>query len=257
MTKEAITRWSKSHPLKFVFAIITTIAAIVTIAVGLISIFTGPRTKLSATYKLSEFAIPSIFLQKTALDTALARRDTLLNRLFSPYNSSLIAKLQFSVPDSMRPAYIHSYLGATYRSQIQEFNSINHSLTILEVKNEGDKSINGVSILFPYPNHFEYKDGSGHLQKGSSNGKFIIGDLTPTESRKIFIWSQTIMIFPSANIFLDLNVAYSDGIVRAETPTETTGVLGWAIQHYLVTMDIFLILGLIGWGRYCFRPRLA
>lgn len=214
------------------------IATIIGAIIGILVFYSGPRTEVTASYRVSPFIVPDMLLKEGHLDTVIARQDTLLLKLYNALLSRLLIeqRIAIGIKDSLNPYYLKSF---ETEGRVESFASKHRSLCILTIKNEGDKSLNPLQVIVSptyYGLLYEYTDSDGHLQKGKAAGKFSIGDLAPTETREVHVWGI------ESTFDNGVTLVFPDGKVQAERPEEVTGKMSWLVRNWFNLIPFLVMI---------------
>jgi hypothetical protein len=215
--------WSDTSLAKgigWVFAIIGVLATVAGVAFTVYVFSKEPTTILSATYSEGKFFIPDKLDGKEHIDSVLAERDARLTSVYRALKSHLNPREAFLLPDSLRPYGFKQLLNS--RGPVSEFAGNYHYFYVLNIKNEGDKTLDKLHLIHGAEAYYEFKDSSGLLRKGHSAGNLPLGDLAATESREVHLWTPYQPLLPSSG----LTVTYDAGKVKAKPVT----VNGTAIE---------------------------
>ncbi len=219
--------WAKSVP----WAI-----SIITVSILLTRLLSEPRTEVTATYREAPFLIPKKLKQPGILDTALITSDAFSRKLYLAFRSRLSFSEKTSLPDSLQPPPVSLFAERPTELFSRNFGT----LGIVHIKNEGDKTLSPVQLVHESNAYYEYKDSNGQLQQGESGGKFALGELAPTESRDVYLWTG-----PTYGIGRQgPTIIYPDGKISAVLPVEVDGLLAWFVQHSAISAPILLIVGI-------------
>jgi hypothetical protein len=214
--REYKSSWSDTNLAKGVgwaFAIVGVLATVVGVAFSIYLFLREPTASLSAVYQESQFVLPNKVGGMAYIDSVLAERDVRLRRLSRALKSHLTPREAFLLPDSLQLYGLHrAYYGL---GPVKEFAGNHHYFYVLTIKNEGEKTLDRLHLIHDAEAWYEFKDSSGALQQGQSASNLPLGNLAPTESREVYLWTLSRLFTLSKG----LTITYDEGKVQAKPVT--------------------------------------
>jgi hypothetical protein len=221
--------WAKSVPWTI---------SVITVSILLTRWVNEPRTEVTATYREAPFLVPQKLKRPGALDSAQVTSTSLSRNLYGALSARLSPAERRALPDSLQPPLMSMEL--LMGQPIESFTRNYGILGIVHIKNEGDKTLSPIQLLHESSAYYEYKDSNGQLQQGESGGKLALGELAPTESRDVYLWTG-----PTYGIGKQgPTIIYPDGKVSAALPVEVDGILGWLVKHSAASAPVLIMVAI-------------
>jgi hypothetical protein len=223
-----------SKSIAFVVGIVGGVAGLLSV----LPLLFAPHGDLQATYRHIRFVLPTYLLQPDRRDTAITRRDAVIDKLYHQLLRQLPREKVFSYPDSLLPSTLLKGSSTYSVRPLEEFARSHNGLIDLTISNEGDKALTGLKVVYADEVYYEFRDATNKLQTGLAKGRFPVGDLDPKETRQVTMW----VLLPQSYREDDVSIVYSEGSVTATKPEELTGKAAWLMRNVFTLPGLFLIL---------------
>jgi hypothetical protein len=228
------------HKLLTWLKVIGILLALILAAVQLWDWYNAPSEKLVAHVQFGAFMLPPQLDDEFQKLSRLVDFDTLSER--------------FGIPELLRERGDSNCAALADELVLRAYSMLSHELPtslpyqykmmnglwLVRVRNEGGRSVTGVSIRLPYTQSVLLKK-EGQPPRYNTSGEVIeLGDLRPTEEITLVAWAD---IEPSLYSSNDIKLIHSNGVGSVSVSAPVEGATLWIYEHLTsITLLVLMVM---------------